>query len=423
VRTAPEGPGRGRGRRRFRPRGFLRHYAGTLSPLALTAGRVALERDADLRRQRLRQAAVDRIGQRRRPTRPRMRALRAAPGGRLTWCQVPAPPPPGPEGALVRPIAVATCDLDRALALGAAPFALPFHFGHECVAEVIATGERVERVTVGQRVVVPFQISCGDCDACRAGLTANCLGVPPLSMYGFGVAGGHWGGAYSEQLAVPFAHAMLVPLPEGIEPAAAASVADNVSDGHRHIAPHLPEILARDPEAAVLIVGAQGRRSIYSASVSLYAGLVAKALGARRVLFVDGRLPIREQAARLGLEALAPTELKDEPPAPLVVDASVSPGGLRTALSAIAPDGVCSSVGSLHRGVRIPTGLMYGRNATYHLGRAHARTVIPQVLELMSEGLLQPERVTTSLGRLDEAPALLNEHIRGDGTKTVLTAD
>jgi alcohol dehydrogenase len=94
-----------------------------------------------------------------------------------------------------------------------------------------------------------------------------------------------------------------------------------------------------------------------------------------------------------------------------------------SSLSATAPDGICTSVGSLHRGVRIPTGLMYGRNATYHLGRAHARTVIPQVLELMREGLLQPETVTTCLGHLDEAPALLDEHIRGDGTKAILTAD
>jgi hypothetical protein len=41
----------------------------------------------------------------------------------------------------------------------------------------------------------------------------------------------------------------------------------------------------------------------------------------------------------------------------------------------------------------------------------------------MREGLLQPETVTTCLGHLDEAPALLDEHIRGDGTKAILTAD
>ena len=132
-----------------------------------------------------------------------MRALVAAPGGRLTWRAVPAPPPPGPLGAIVRPVAVATCDLDRALALGATPFALPLHFGHECVAEVLRVGERVTRVAPGDRVVVPFQISCAACAPCAAGHTSNCASVPPISMYGFGVGGGHWGGACSDELAVP----------------------------------------------------------------------------------------------------------------------------------------------------------------------------------------------------------------------------
>jgi alcohol dehydrogenase len=351
-----------------------------------------------------------------------MRVLSVAPGRRLAWRQAPAPPAPGPSAAIVRPIAAATCDLDRALGLGATPFPLPLHYGHECVAEVIAVGDRVGTVELGQRVVVPFQISCGSCKRCQAGLTANCASVPPISMYGFGVGGGHWGGAFSEQLAVPFADAMLVPLPEGIEPAAAASVADNVSDGHRHIAPHLPEILARDSEAEVLIVGATGRRSIYSPSVALYAGLVALALGAKRVTFIDGRPAIRDHAEGLGFRVLAPAELKEQS-APLVVDASVSRSGLRAALQATAPDGICTSVGSLHRSVRIPTGLMYGRDVTYHLGRAHARTVIPQVLDLMSQGRLEPEKVTTCLAPLDQAPDVLDQHIRGDGIKTVLTAD
>lgn len=87
-------------------------------------------------------------------------------------------------------------------------------------------------------------------------------------MYGFGVGGGHWGGAVSDQLAVPFAEAMLVPLPEGIDPAAAASVADNVSDGYRHVGPHLPETLRRDPGADVLIVASLQRRSPAGASLA-----------------------------------------------------------------------------------------------------------------------------------------------------------
>jgi alcohol dehydrogenase len=410
------------GERRHRPSGRLRHLAATLSPVGATAGVVALERDAGLRMRRLREAARDRVEQRLRPSRPRMRALIVAPGGRIAWRSVPAPPPPGPDGAIVRPIAVATCDLDRALCLGSSPFALPMCFGHECVAEVLRVGGRVRTVSPGQRVIVPFQISCGTCAACVAGRTSNCLSVPPISMYGFGVGGGHWGGAVADELAVPFADGMLVALPDGIEPAAAASVADNVSDGWRHVGPHLPAMLERDPDMHVLIVGSQQRRSVYSASVSLYAGLAARALGAKRVVHADARPAVRAHAARLGLDAIEPGEVGDLPPSPLVIDVSVHPKGLHAALSATAPDGVCTSSGDLHRRSRIPIALMYGRNVTLRVGRTNARAVIPEVLDLMRSGRLEPDRVTTHRGALDDAPRLINEHMRGDATKTVLTA-
>jgi alcohol dehydrogenase len=243
-----------------RPRGRVRHLAAVLNPTAAVAGRVALERDADVRLRRLAAAARDGATQRLRPTRPRMRALTAAPGAKIRWRSVPAPPDPGPLGAVVHPIAMATCDLDRAMMLGSAPFALPLCLGHECVADVLRVGSEVTGVRPGQRVVVPFQISCGACTMCRSGFTSNCTSVPPISMYGFGVGGGHWGGAISDELAVPFADGMLVPLPEGIDPVAAASVADNVSDGYRHLGPHLPQLLERDPGAEVRIIGSPRRR-------------------------------------------------------------------------------------------------------------------------------------------------------------------
>jgi alcohol dehydrogenase len=351
-----------------------------------------------------------------------MRALRLAPGARLAWEDVPVPPGPGPGEAVVHPIAVATCDLDRQILLGAAPFPLPLHVGHECVAEVLAVGEGVLGVWPGMRVVVPFQISCGACSACRAGHPGNCLAVPPISMYGFGVAGGHWGGAVSDELLVPFADAMLVPLPDGLEPAAAASVADNVSDAYRHVAPHLPALLAADPDTPVLLIGAVDRGQLTSASVPLYAGLIARALGARHVRFADRRAEVRAQAERLGLEALTLRELRAHSPVPLVVDASATPSGLWQALGHVAPDGTCSCVGSLHRASRIPSALMFARNATLHLGRSHPRAVIPAVLQLMTDGRLAPELVTTQLAALDDAPRALRRHALGEDAKTVLVA-
>jgi alcohol dehydrogenase len=349
-----------------------------------------------------------------------MRALLLMPGGRLRWRSVPVPPSPGPLGAVVRPLAVATCDLDRPMGLGATPFLTPLHFGHECVAEVLTVGSQVTQCRLGQRVVVPFQISCGACVACSTGRTGNCEKVPPISMYGFGVSGGHWGGAVADELAVPYADAMLVPLPEGVEPAAAASVADNIPDGYRHVAPHLPGLLATGHPPRMIVVGAQSNGHLFTASVGLYAGLVARALGASEVTVIDARTDVRAQAERLGLAAITPKQARGLAPAPLVADISASPAGLRRALKLTAPDGICSSAGSLHASSRIPTASMFGRNATLIVARSHARTFIPGVLALIADRKLAPERVITVLATMDDAAAALNDHIRGGSTKTVV---
>jgi alcohol dehydrogenase len=389
-------------------------------PDAAAATRASFERDAGDRLHRLTATIADRSwgGARHRP---RMRALAAAPGARLRWREVAAPPPPGPLEAIVRPIAASTCDMDCPVMLGATPIALPLHLGHECVAEVLSVGGQVATVRPSDRVIVPFQINCGRCAPCRAGRTGNCTSVPPLSMYGFGVATGHWGGAFSEQLAVPYADAMLVPLPDGIDPAAAASVADNICDAYRHIGPHLPAVLADDPDAEILVLGAVSRRSLFTPSCTLYTGLIARALGARHVYLADSRAGVRAHAERLGMNALHPNELRGRAPFPLVADVSAS--SLGRALSCTAPDGICSSSGGLHRSARIPFVQMYVRNVTLHLGRTHVRALMPEVLDLMVRGALRPEAVTTTVAPLEDAPAVLREHfLGGDSVKTVLTA-
>ncbi|GAA5144323.1 alcohol dehydrogenase catalytic domain-containing protein [Pseudonocardia eucalypti] len=324
--------------------------------------------------------------------------------------------------AVVRPLAVATCDLDRAMMLGRTPFPLPLHLGHECVGEVLEVGELVGSVRVGQRVVVPFQISCGECAACRRGNQGSCTSVPPASMYGFGLAGGLWGGALADRLAVPFADAMLVPLPDGLDPAAAAGVADNVSDAYRQVAPHLPALLAHDPDAEVLIVGRLTRDDPLTSSTPLYAGLVARALGARRISVVDGRAEVRRLAGELGLRALDPRRPKEWPTAPLTVDATGTPAGLRRVLRHTAPDGVCTCVWSLHRRGGLPLAACYVRNVTLHIGRSHVRALIPGVLALMADGRLRPELVTTNVAGFADAPDALREHRLDCAVKTVLVA-
>jgi alcohol dehydrogenase len=312
--------------------------------------------------------------------------------------------------------------MDRPIMLGHTPFPLPLHLGHECVAEVVAVGSEVTAVRVGERVVVPFQINCGRCRPCQLGRSASCVGVPALSMYGFGLAGGLWGGAIADLVAVPFAEEMLVPLPDGVDPVAAASVADNVSDAYRHVAPHLPALLAEDAHARVLILASLKERQAFTPSMPLYTGLVALALGAQEVEFVDARAHVRELAAKLGLRARSPSEIREIEPAPLVVDVTASASGLVTSLDRTAPDGICTSAGGLHAGGRVPLLRAYLRNTTLHVGRTHARAVIPEVLGLIAAGTLRPQEVTTQVAPLDDAPAALREHCRAGAIKTVLTA-
>ena len=159
---------------------------------------------------------------------------------KLEWREVPAPRLQGDAEALVRPLAVARCDIDLFLTSGLFPLRGPFALGHECVGEIRALGDGVRGLSIGQRVVVSFQVSCGRCLRCAAGLTALCEKFPILSDYGMQpLSGTEYGGMLSDLIRVPYAEAMLQPIPAGVDPAALASVSDNVLDGYRSVAPHL----------------------------------------------------------------------------------------------------------------------------------------------------------------------------------------
>src|SRR5258708_4885240 len=104
--------------------------------------------------------------------------------GMLEWEEVPAPEIGAAGDALVGPVAVTLCDLDRPIVTGAYALPGPIALGHEFVAEVLDIGPAVAGFAPGDLVVVPFEISCGACATCRRGLTANCLSVPARSMLG-----------------------------------------------------------------------------------------------------------------------------------------------------------------------------------------------------------------------------------------------
>jgi alcohol dehydrogenase len=165
-----------------------------------------------------------------------MRELTYVGPEQVEWREVPDAVLQGDGEAVVRPIVAATCDLDRGIVHGFTGFQPPFPLGHEGIAEIVAVGDAVTTFRPGDRVVLPFQISCGTCVFCRRGLTANCTSVPRTSMYGVGAMGGGWGGVFADLVRVPYrSHARR--LSGGIDPLAAASTSDNLSDGWRAVGP------------------------------------------------------------------------------------------------------------------------------------------------------------------------------------------
>jgi alcohol dehydrogenase len=363
-----------------------------------------------------------------------MRELQLKRAGVLAWADRPAPALVEPTDALVRPFLAGRCDGDtlplhrpvsRAMQVGIAlraidpvvacicgrvPFRGPFAIGHECVAQVVALGDEVAGLRTGQTVVVPWAVSCGRCDRCRAGRTSKCAvaATGELAAYGLGAACGPWGGMVSDLVRVPFAAHMLVPVPEGVPPARVAAASDNLADAWRAVVGPLRE----RPGGRVLVLGGG------ASSIGLYAAGLAVAHGAAVVDYRDddaGRRRVAEsfgartggRSARLGSYDVA-------------VEATSRAKGLRAALRALAPGGICTAVGYyLATGTRVPLMRMYATDAMLRVGVSHARATLPELLDFVARSGFPAERVTSLTADWDDAPTAYLERT----TKVVLARD
>jgi alcohol dehydrogenase len=315
----------------------------------------------------------------------------------IEWRDVPRPALQSDLGALVRPIAVARCDIDPFLAHGFIPSKVPFALGHECVAEIVALGDAVRGLEVGQRAVLSFQLSCGSCPSCLAGHSGNCNLYPTLSDYGMQpLSGVEYGGVLSELVWVPYANAMLHAIPRSADATAFASVSDNVLDGFRAVAPHLDA----EPGSEVLIVH-HGYPSI-----PLYAAQAALALGASRVDFASDDDAVLAHAARLGANPTKTDYLSRDRRYPIVIDAGLTNHGLEHAVRSTLPEGILQSVSFYRgRGFNVPLGSMYTLGIRFFMGRAHAASLLPRVVPLVIEGKLRPQEVTTTIVGEADVPA------------------
>ncbi len=316
-----------------------------------------------------------------------MRALVLSGPGRLAWEEVPDPAV-APHGALVRPLAVARCDLDAPMAaLGLFPG--PFPVGHEVVGEVVGVGADVA-LRPGARVSVPFQVSCGACGPCRSGRTAACstYRAPAGAAYGFGPRGGGHGGAVADLLAVPHADHALLPAPSGLSDVALATLPDNAVDAWRTVGPQLRE----RPGAEVLVLAGA------VPSIGLYAVALAAALGAGRVRYVDADEQRCAAAEALGAQV---TRRDGDWPrrydrSEVVVDGTAEPTGLACAVRSTEDEGLLTVVGIVFGEASLPLLEMYTRGITVHLSRADSRRHLPEVLALAASGAFDPLAVPTT---------------------------
>lgn len=329
-----------------------------------------------------------------------MRALSYTQGGQVEWREVPLPRLESDKDALVRPLAVTRCDLDLSIVLGATQWQWDgaFGLGHETVGVITDVGDSVHGFRPGDRVIVPFQISCGECAACKRGHTSACTTVPNRACYGMApLSGVDFGGSISELIRVPFADHMLIACPDEITNEAAAGIADNVSDAYRLVAP----ALAKQPGSDVLVIGglAQG--------IGLYAVDVARALGAGKIIYAD----INEHRLNIAKDLGASVRKVDSWQAPIeggpfqiTVDASGTAEGLALAIRSTQHAGIVGAAyGGLTPTTEVPLREMYGIGLTLNVSRAELRMEMPEVIERVRCGHIHPERMISRRVSFDDA--------------------
>src|SRR5439155_26065004 len=167
---------------------------------------------------------------------------------RVEIADVPDPVIADPGDAVVRVTAAAICGSDLRFYHGKAPLMPGDGIGHEGVGVVEAVGPEVERFRPGDRVVMAFDIVCGDCWFCRNGQTSLCEDFKNL---GAGPFGGGLGGAQAERIRVPHADVNLLPIPEGMDDEHALFVGDILRTGYYGTA-----IAGIEPLDTVAVIGA-----------------------------------------------------------------------------------------------------------------------------------------------------------------------
>ncbi len=223
---------------------------------------------------------------------------------------VPEPKIEHGRDAIIKMTSCAICGSDLHLMNGYIPFMEKGDvLGHEFMGEVVEVGKDNKKLKVGDRVVVPFTICCGECEQCRKGNWAACettnldaekaetmFGYAPAGCFGYSHLTGGYAGGQAEYVRVPYADVSPVKIPDGVSDEAALFLGDILPTGW--MAALNCEIQPTD------IVAVWG-----CGPVGLFCIKSALMLGAKRVIAID-RVPERlAMAEALGAE---PINFEDE---------------------------------------------------------------------------------------------------------------
>src|SRR5205085_9579493 len=183
----------------------------------------------------------------------------------------PEPEPIAADDAVIHVDATGVCGSDLHIYHGRVKIEPGFTIGHEYVGTVVAAGDGVTRVAVGDRVLGTFHSACGTCFFCRRGIYQKC---DEARVFGHGATLGSLAGTQAELALVPHANMTLRKVPEGLSDAAALFAGDVMGTAYHSI---VAAGLKPGDTCAVIGLG----------PVGLCAVMVALASGASRVIAVD----------------------------------------------------------------------------------------------------------------------------------------
>jgi threonine dehydrogenase-like Zn-dependent dehydrogenase len=330
--------------------------------------------------------------------------------------------------------------------------------GHEFMGEVVEVGRDVANLRVGDRVVVPFPISCGRCAACRNGLFSACensnpnagvaeklWGHSPAGIFGYSHMLGGYAGGQAEYARVPFADVGPIKIEDDVPDEQVLFLSDIFPTGYMGA-----ELCDIRPGDVVAVWGA--------GPVGLFAMASAYLLGAERVIGIDRfeyRLRMaREQAKAetlnyeeasvlealkemtggrgpdacidaVGMEAhhgLGPLHAYDRVKQAARLETE-RPHALREAILSCRNGGTVSVIG-VYGGLvdKFPIGAVMNRSLTIKAGQCHVHRYLRPLLERIRNGEIDPSFVITHTMGLGEAPQGYDtfKHKRDDCVKVVL---